>query len=207
MSFFVYLSLCMPISWVFRSSLYTGISRVMEREDRRPSFRERYGRIFRVPGATTLIRRHLFAYVSDPRVEKFFLHDYNKALVAVLNSMLASSRPMMADLRKLQIIQKFLELNIALDPIDIQLLFRQTVSYLGLRRLLGYGIFGRINPNRSSILSRSVPVLAATRTSNCSPKVTYLLDESSLVGRSVLFWTPPFNLLPLVVRTKRKESW
>lgn len=73
---------------------------------------------------------------------------------------------------------------VTLDPIGFQQLHRQSVVNLGPRRLSVYGNDGRINLNLISIVSRSVTVPATPRAFSFSPKVPYLVDASSLVGRS-----------------------
>lgn len=49
-----------------------------------------------------LLSRYFAAFVSDPRTRHILLHQDNQAVVHVVNAMVSASKPMMAELRKLQ---------------------------------------------------------------------------------------------------------
>lgn len=59
-----------------------------------------------------LLLKYFCSYVSDHHVQKILLHEDNQAVVVVLNSIMAASRPMMAEIHNLQISLQFLGLKI-----------------------------------------------------------------------------------------------
>lgn len=55
-----------------------------------------------------LLQRHISAYVSEPRIRRILLHEDNQPVVHVMNTMVSASRPMMAELRRLEVLLRAL---------------------------------------------------------------------------------------------------
>lgn len=55
-----------------------------------------------------LLHRHFSDFVSDPRIRRVLVQEDNQAVVFVLNSMVSASRPMMVELRKLEVLLRAL---------------------------------------------------------------------------------------------------
>lgn len=55
-----------------------------------------------------LLYRHFADYVSDPRTRCLWLHEYNQAILYIMKSMVSASKVMMAELRKLDVLLRFL---------------------------------------------------------------------------------------------------
>jgi hypothetical protein len=49
-----------------------------------------------------LLHRHLASYVAKADTRQILLHNDNQSVVHILNAMISASRPMMAELRRLE---------------------------------------------------------------------------------------------------------
>lgn len=54
----------------------------------------------------------LFDYVYDPRMQKIFLQEDKQAVVYVLNVMVSASKPMMEELRKLEVMSRVMGIKL-----------------------------------------------------------------------------------------------
>lgn len=59
-----------------------------------------------------LLHRHFCDFVSDPHIRRILLHEDNQAVVYILNAMVSASRPMMAELRKIEKLLRVLGVRI-----------------------------------------------------------------------------------------------
>lgn len=59
-----------------------------------------------------LLHINFYDYVSEPSVRRILLHEDNQALMYVLNSMGSASKPMMAALRKLEVLMRVMGVKI-----------------------------------------------------------------------------------------------
>lgn len=155
-----------------------------------------------------LLQRDFADYVSQPKVRRVLLHEDNQAVVYVLNAMVSASRPMMAELRRLQALMRALGVSIEArwlpsavnryadalsrvwDPGDARATDRLLRS---IRE--GYRL------DHVVFLERPVgETLVARKTYLCTQ-----MEEDWGDGHKRLR-NPPFDLLPLVVCKIEKEG-
>ena len=159
--------------------------------------------------AVRLLLAESFArYVDNPQVRLLLLHEDNRAVVSVINSMFSASKPMMAELRKLNdllrvynvtldarwlpsAVNKFADsLSRTWDPGDVRVT-EQVVHNLTNQYRLDHVAF------RHRPLNEPMPVRWEY--------VSRELQSPWIDGRARL-WTPPFDLLPLVLHKLRVEG-
>jgi hypothetical protein len=58
------------------------------------------------------LQRHFAAFVEKSEVQQILLHEDNQAVVSILNAMVSASRPMMAELRRLEVMLRALGVRI-----------------------------------------------------------------------------------------------
>lgn len=154
-----------------------------------------------------LLQRHFAEYVQDPSVQRLLLHEDNQAVVYVLNSMVSASRPMMAELRKLQALMAALGVKIEArwlpsavnrfadglsrtwDPGDTgatSTLLRSAQDAYQLEELFPFPPIGEHPIAREKHLRTQ-------------------MDEDWGDGKARLF-NPPFDLLPVVIRKLEAEG-
>ena len=149
-----------------------------------------------------LLQRHFAAYVSRPDVRKLLLHEDNQAVCFILSAMVSSSKPMMAELRRLYVMMRTLVVSIEArwlpsavnrfadalsrtwDPGDVQATGNLLASIQDEHRL-------------DSVVFASRP-LGETAVARRKYLATQMMEDWG-DGRARL-WNPPLDLLPLVVR-------
>lgn len=155
-----------------------------------------------------LLHRHFCDYVSAPGVRKILLHEDNQAVVFVLNAMVSSSKPMMAELRKLEVlmrvqgvrlearwipsaVNKFADsLSRTWDPGDV----RATES-------LSRSVLEEFRLDRVAFRHRPMGETFAAR---CKYMETQMGEDWG--DGLARLWNPPFDFLPLVVRKIQIEG-
>lgn len=154
-----------------------------------------------------LLQRHFAEYVKDPSVRRLLLHEDNRAVVYILNSMVSASRPMMAELRKLQALMSALGVKVdarwlpsavnrfadalsrTWNPLDV----RATATLVqSARDAYGMDAVFPFPPIGEHPIARAKHL----RDQMC---------ENWGDGKARLF-NPPFELLPIVVRKLEMEK-
>jgi hypothetical protein len=149
-----------------------------------------------------LFQRHFASYVAKAETKRILLHEDNQAVVHILNAMVSASRPMMAELRRLEVMLRALgvrmearwipsavnryadSLSRQWDPGDVcvteELVQSLCDSYAPDAVVFPYRPVGEHPIARRKFLASQ-------------------MDEDWGDGRARL-WNPPFDLLPLVMK-------
>lgn len=158
--------------------------------------------------AVRLVLSRSFAdYVSAPHIRRLLLHEDNAAVVAILNSMVSASRPMMSEIRKLRVLLRVLGVDIEARwipsavnrfadslprtwaPGDVQA-SRQLVTSIRHRYQLSLDVFARFP------MGETVPKRAR--------QIRTELEKSWDDGCTRL-WNTHADFLPLVIRKLEQE--
>ena len=149
-----------------------------------------------------LLQRHFAEYVRRPHVQRLLLHEDNQAVCYILNAMVSASKPMMAELRRLQVMLRTLGVHIEArwlpsavnrfadalsqtwDPGDVRAT-EQLLMSIQEEHQLDSVVFASRPLGETPVVRRKY---LATQ-----------MEEDWGDGRARL-WNPPFDLLPLVVR-------
>ena len=149
-----------------------------------------------------LLRHHFAEYVRRPHVQRLLLHEDNQAVCYVLNAMVSVSKPVIAELRRLQVMLR--------TPI-VQIEARWLPS--AMNRFAGalYRTWdpGDVRATEQLLISiqeehQLDSVVLASRPPGETPvsRRKYLarqIEEDWGDGRA-RFWNPAFHLLPVVMR-------
>lgn len=155
-----------------------------------------------------LLHRSFSAFVSDPDTRRILVHEDNQAVVSILNAMVSASKPMMAELRKLQKLLAVLQVRLdarwlpsAVNRFADSLSRTWSPSDVRASSRVLQAIQDQYAFDQPAFCARPLnePLPARLK------QIATQLQEWWGDGRARL-WNPPFDFLPLVVRKIQQEG-
>jgi hypothetical protein len=149
-----------------------------------------------------LLQRHFAAFVARPSTKRILVHEDNQAVVHILNAMVSASRPMMAELRRLEVMLRVLGVRMearwlpsAVNRYADSLSRHWDPGDVSITEELVRSLCAAYAPDAVVFRHRPVGEHPVARRKYLQTQMSDYWGD----GRARL-WNPPFDLLPVVLK-------